>query len=154
MSKSKTTIGRTDQIDFPELDLFDITCKIDTGATTSAIHCRHIKIVEKEDGKEYLRFRLLDPKHELYNDKEFEFNEFEERRVKNTAGISENRYLIRTKVLVFGLMHNIELTLADREKMMFPVLLGRVFLNKKFIVDVSRNKLSHKEKCKFLEKKE
>lgn len=145
MINSILVIGRTDRVDFPDLNLFDIPCKIDTGATTSAIHCHHVKIVEK-DGKDYLRFRLLDPKHALYNDKEFEFNEFEERSVKNTSGISEDRYVIKTKILLFATLHDIELTLADRERMTYPVLLGRTFLHKRFLVDVSKNKLSHKEK--------
>lgn len=148
-TNKKLVIGRTDRIDFPSLDLFGLPCKIDTGATTSAIHCHHVKIVEKE-GHDYLRFQLLDPKHVFYNNKEFEFAEFEERSVKNTSGIAEDRYVIKTQVLLFGILYDIKLTLADRERMTYPVLLGRTFLHKKFIVDVSKNKLSHKEKCKFL----
>lgn len=35
----KKIIGRTDLIDFPELDLWNIGAKIDSGAYTSAIHC-------------------------------------------------------------------------------------------------------------------
>ena len=97
-----------------------------------------------------MRFQLLDPKHVLYNDKEFEFEEFEERSVKNTSGISEDRYVIKTNVLLFGTLYDIEMTHADRERMTYPVLLGRLFLQKRFLVDVSKNKLSHKEKCKFL----
>lgn len=149
MKAIKKVIGRTDRIDFPGLDLFDLPCKIDTGATTSAIHCHHVKLVEKE-GVDHLRFQLLDPKHVLYNDKEFEFNSFEERSVRNTSGIAEDRYVIKTQVLIFGTQYDIELTLADRERMVYPVLLGRTFLQKRFVVDVSKNKLSHREKCKFL----
>lgn len=53
----KTIIGYTDIINFPELNLFNIPCKIDTGALSSSLHCEEIIKLEKE-GKEYLKVKF------------------------------------------------------------------------------------------------
>ena len=66
----KTTIGRIDKADFPELHLVDIDLKIDSGAYTSSIHCSDIKEIEVE-GAHFIRFTLLDPEHDFYNNKKF-----------------------------------------------------------------------------------
>ncbi|MDX1479984.1 MAG: RimK/LysX family protein [Saprospiraceae bacterium] len=47
---------------------------------------------------------------------------------------------------MFGQTHTIELSLTARDKMRFPVLIGRRFLMGKFIVDPSKYDLSHKRR--------
>ena len=61
-------------------------------------------------------------------------------------GQSEPRYRIKTEIILFGKTQEIFLTLSDREEMRFPVLLGRNFLSKKFIVDINKTNLSFKLK--------
>ncbi|MDO9275371.1 MAG: RimK/LysX family protein, partial [Lutibacter sp.] len=53
-------------------------------------------------------------------------------------------YLIKTEILIFNEIHSIELTLTERGSMKFPVLLGRKFLSKKFMVDTAKKNLSFK----------
>ncbi|GAA4843712.1 ATP-dependent zinc protease family protein [Algivirga pacifica] len=143
--KEKLLIGSTDHVDLPSFDLADIPCKIDTGAETSAIHCHRVKLVEK-DGEEFICFQLLDPSHKQYNGKEFRTNKFEERKVRSSSGVADYRYVITTEVELFGQRFETEFTLADREKMKFPILLGKRLLKKNFLVDVSKNNLSFKKK--------
>ncbi|MCB9185307.1 MAG: ATP-dependent zinc protease [Flavobacteriales bacterium] len=140
-------IGRVDKIDLPGFEIEDLDCKVDTGADTSSIHCSKVKIVE-QDGVEFLKFRVLDKKHPQFSKKTHLVHEFSEKRVKSSSGHSELRYVIKTKVIVFGTEFPITFTLSDREKMKYPVLLGRRFLKNKFIVDVSKTDLSHSEKTK------
>ena len=45
--KGKKTIGRTEIIDLPELGLYNIHAKIDTGAETSVLHCEDMEVVKK-----------------------------------------------------------------------------------------------------------
>lgn len=143
--KVKTIIGRKDKVDFPELGLTDIDIKIDTGAYTSAIHCH--KIMTKEiDGKQILTFTLLDPSHVLYNNKEFTTENFTEKRIKNSFGSSEKRFIVKTNIRLFDKKYSIHLSLSERGEMRFPVLIGRKFLMGKFIVDSSKYDLSHKLK--------
>ena len=147
MKRNKWIIGSTDKVDFPELLLEDVACKIDTGARTSAIHCHHVRLIEK-NGEEYLAFKLLDPQHPSYQKKTFKVKDFSERKIRNSFGQSEYRYVIKTTVKIFDEEVVAEFTLADRERMRYPVLLGKTFLKGKFMVDVSRNNLSHKYKKK------
>lgn len=145
--KQLITIGRTDIIDLPELDLTNIECKIDTGADTSSIHCHRVQIKEK-DGKEYLTFKLLDPKHPDYQKKDYEIYNFKERRVRSSNGQLQYRYVIKTTVILFNKKIKAEFTLTDRGKMKYPILIGRKLLNKNFVVDVSKLNLSFKSKQK------
>lgn len=135
----KTLLGRTDIVDFPKLNLFNIDVKIDTGAYTSSFHCHHIEL-----SNGVLKFQLLDPEHDKFLKNYFEFTAFTQKKVKSSNGIVENRYQIKTEILIFNQIYPIDLTLTERGSMKFPVLLGRKFLSKKFIINTSRKNLSHK----------
>lgn len=147
--KNKLTIGRKDKANFPELSLKNLDIKIDTGAYTSAIHCRKIEIIEKA-GKEVLIFTLLDPSHPKYQEQEFSREIFSEKRIKNSFGSSEKRFVIETDIMLFGKKYAIELSLSERGEMRFPILIGRRFLMGKFIVDPSKYDLSYKRRKKIL----
>lgn len=138
-SNIKTLIGRTDIVDFPKLELFDIDIKVDSGANTSSFHCHSI-----QEENNVLKCQFLDPKHEKYHEKYFIFKDFTQKMIKSSNGIAENRYLIKTEILIFNEIHSIELTLTERGSMKFPVLLGRKFLSKKFLVDTAKKNLSFK----------
>jgi hypothetical protein len=135
MIKPKITIGRLEKIHLPGLELFDINAKIDTGAYTSAIHCHDIR--EDLDQK-VIYFKLLDPSHPDYNEKEVVFDNYTKTVVKSSSGESECRYKIKTDVHIGEKKYKTSFTLTDRGNMKFPVLLGRVVLNKRFIVDVNK----------------
>jgi len=143
----KQIIGRKDKVDFPKMRLYDVDAKIDTGAYTSAIHCHNIKIKEK-DGSRYVSFNLLDPSHPNYNDRRFRVLLYAKKRIKNSFGKSEERCIIKTVITLFGEKYDIELSLSDRSKMDYPVLLGRKLLKKGFMVDVSKGNLSYRQKIK------
>lgn len=144
----KITIGRVDKADFPELHLEDIDLKIDSGAYTSSIHCSNIEEITI-DGKNFIRFKLLDPEHPFYNNKEFTTKNYASKLVKSTNGISEKRFLVETEIVIFNEIFPIHLTLSERKDMKFPILLGRKFLNKKFVIDTTKTNLSHKLKNKI-----
>ncbi|MEN7547322.1 RimK/LysX family protein [Rapidithrix thailandica] len=138
-------IGRKDRIDLPEFNLNNLDAKIDTGAYGCAIHCHHIELVLR-DGKEILRFKLLDPSHPEYEGDYYYSHSFGIKKVKNTSGVSEERFTIKTQMIVFGKSYRTVFSLADRENMKYPVLIGRKFLTKKFLVDVALKDLSFQNK--------
>lgn len=148
MKKELIIIGTHDKIDLPELDIFDLECKIDTGAFTSTIHCSKVGIVEK-DGMQVLEFCVLDKWHPQFNNLIHTASDFREKKVKSSNGVSESRYLVKTKAVLFGQTFPISFTLSDRKKMRFPVLIGKKFLRNKFLVDVAKKDLSFNQKPQF-----
>ncbi len=146
---SRIVIGREDFADFPLLHLEGIEVKTDTGAYTSSFHCHNIEII-KENDQDKLKCHFLDPQHPKYHDKEFLFDTFEQKKVKSSNGQLEERYSITTQIQLFGELFPIELTLTERGTMKFPVLLGRRFLSKRFVVDSSLKNLSSKGKRKTI----
>lgn len=139
----KKTIGRTDKADFPSLDLLDIDIKIDTGAYTSSIHCHKVWVDNDE-----LVCLFYDQGHPRYNGKEFRFKEYTFAKVKSSNGVVQKRYKIKTIIILFEKKYNISLTLSTREDMRFPILIGRKFISRKFIVDVTQKNISYNDKNK------
>jgi hypothetical protein len=133
---SKKIIGRVDRIDFPKLGLFNIDVKVDTGAYTSAIHCS--EIIEENNT---IRC-IFSSSHNNFGKTEIIFDEFSRTNVKSSNGFKENRYKIKSDVIFFGKIYKINLTLSTRDDMKFPVLIGRQFLKRKFIVDVDLEHIS------------
>jgi hypothetical protein len=130
-------IGRREFVDFPELQLFAIEAKIDTGAYTSSIHCKDILLKNIND-KLVLCFKLLDDTHPEYSEKMHIFGEYGRKKIKNSFGEMEERFIIKTKIKVGKKLIRTTLSLSDREHMRCPVLIGRRLLKRKFIIDVSK----------------
>lgn len=138
-SPQKFIIGRTDVIDFPELGLINVRAKIDTGAYSSSIHCYKVSVVK---GK--LTFYL--PAHRSEKHQKFTTEQFELKAIKNSFGQTEMRYVIKSKVILFGKTFKTEFSLADRAQMRYPVLLGRKLLRSRFLVDVALENVSYSQK--------
>ncbi|WP_035335039.1 RimK/LysX family protein [Dokdonia sp. PRO95] len=134
----KRTIGRTDKADFPALGFYDIDIKIDTGAYTSSIHCH--SIVEKDN---ILVCTFFDKQHPLYNGQEMIFEDYDIAVVRSSNGETQYRYQVQSSITIFNKTYKISLTLSSREDMRFPVLIGRKFLTKKFIVDTEFTNVSY-----------
>lgn len=129
--KSKVLIGRREIVDFPELKLFGIEAKVDTGAYTTALHCHDIR---EENGVLY--FKLLDPTHPDYSEKELSFRDYTQKEIKNSFGETEKRFIIKTVVKIGRKRIKSLISLTDRGTMRYPVLIGRKLLKNKFVVDV------------------
>jgi hypothetical protein len=143
----KKVIGRKDKADFPEFGFENIDVKIDTGAYSSALHCHLIEEVKISERK-VLKFRFLDPGHPEYEERDFFAKKYDVKKVKSSSGEVETRYMIETTIVLFGDPITSEFTLADREAMKIPVLLGRKLLRHRFVVDVVKKNLSYKKKLK------
>ncbi|MCF8404836.1 MAG: RimK/LysX family protein [Bacteroidales bacterium] len=146
-------IGRSDKADFPELKLRNINIKVDTGAYTSSIHSHEIEEVEI-NGEKHIEFKLLDPSYTKYKDKIFKVKNYKEKAVKSSFGNIEQRFIIETKIVIFDQEHPIELSLSERSDMKFPILIGRKFLKKEFIVDTSLKNISYKLKREKMKNKQ
>lgn len=130
-------IGRREFVDFPELKIFGIEAKIDTGAYTTALHCHDIQIKEIQ-GENILCFKLLDPTHPVYNEQEHRFGHYTKKTIKSSSGEIEERYVIRTVVHIADRKIRCALSLTDRGNMRYPVLIGRKMIKNKFVIDVGK----------------
>lgn len=131
--KDKTIIGRRKFIDLPELHLYNIEAKIDTGAYTSALHCEKIELQNNT-----LCIKVLNNSNWIY------FDKFEKRFIKNSSGLGEERYVIKTLIIIGKRKIRGNLSLTNRAEMKYPVLLGRKFLKGRFIVDVDKIHLTNR----------
>lgn len=135
--QSLKIIGRLEKVDIPAWDLYELDAKIDTGAYTSSLHCHHIETNETKD-EPTVRFNLLDPSHEAYNEKLFELPIYKSKKVKSSNGQTEERIIVKTSLVLAGRTLEAELSLTDRSEMRYPLLIGRKLLKERFIVDVSQ----------------
>ncbi|MEX2482974.1 MAG: RimK/LysX family protein [Brumimicrobium sp.] len=141
MKKQRPIIGKDDIANFPKFGLTNVRVKIDSGAYTSTIHCSKI-----EETNEGLLVVFLDRKEKGYNGEKIIFPTFQQKKVRSSSGESQERYIIKGNIELFGKKYNTEFTLSRRNLMRYPVLLGRKLLNKRFLIDTSLSNQSIKLK--------
>lgn len=134
----KKIIGRKERISILDLELYDLDAKVDTGADSNALHCDHIEI----DENNVVHFTLLDEVHKSYHGKRMQIPLYQLKRVKSSNGQIQKRPSIKVDVEFFGKKYKTVISLTDRSEMKFPMLIGRKFLEKRFLVDVSQENLA------------
>lgn len=128
-------IGRNEFIDFPELVL-NVPAKIDTGAFRSSIHCASVRETTVK-GEKILRVELLGhPAAPVVYPKDF--TEYRKVSITNSFGQQEERFEVDLRVKVGPKIFTTPFTLADRSGTLFPILVGRKMLRKRFLVDVTK----------------
>lgn len=135
-NKIKRTIGRREIVEFPLLGIYNIEAKIDTGAYTSSLHCQDISITF-ENEKPILYFTITEKINKIEQTKILRFEEFTKKKIKNSFGELEERYVIRTLIKIGRKKIWSNLSLSNREKMRYPVLIGRKLIKGKFVIDVN-----------------
>ncbi len=136
-------IGWREHVGLPDLGLDRIAAKIDTGARTSALHASRIRTFER-DGALWVSFYPTHGRHDA--DHRCEALVRETRDIKNTSGVPESRIVIRTRLTVAGRKWTIDLSLADRWNMSFPLIVGRSSLSHhRIAVDTGRSYLTDRK---------
>lgn len=131
-------VGWREWVQLPQLAGSAIVkAKIDTGATTSAIHAEHLDLDHGEDGRAFASFELhpTDDENERVVVERHPVVAF--RFVKSSSGHGSYRPVIRTSMSLGSQTFDIDLTLTGRDQMGFRMLLGRAALRGRFHVDPS-----------------
>jgi len=143
--KDKPIIGWRERIDLPELGIFDLKAKIDTGARTSALHVTKVRPFQKSDGTEWLELHI--PAIESDGSEQdiiCEMPSFGKRSVKSSSGHLDERHVLTTTLSLGSFKGEIEITLTNRMSMRYSMLLGRTALRKHFHIDPGRSYLQSK----------
>lgn len=134
----KVLIGWQEWCALPKHHIPAIKAKIDTGAKTSALHASDIRPFHRH-GALFVHFIV----HPLQRSTKFAQPctalVVDQRNVKNSGGHKELRYVIHTSITLGQMTWDIEITLTNRDPMVFRMLLGRDALKGHSIVDPGKS---------------
>jgi hypothetical protein len=132
------TVGWREWVSLPELGIPKIKAKIDTGARTSALHAFSLKPFT-DQGKQKICFDIHPLQHNTDLVITCTADIVDQRMVTDSGGHKEERFVIETPVTIAGQTWSIEITLTERENMLFRMLIGRSALRKRFLVNPNRS---------------
>ena len=133
--KEPCEIGWCELIDLPAFGVVNLHAKVDTGAATSSLHATRIKSFKK-DGRDFVQFTI--PMGSGVADYHCEAPVYGQRRIKSSNGVMQTRYVIETVMKLGPLEWVGHMTLANRQSMIFPVLIGRRALKRGFLVNSAK----------------
>ncbi len=124
----KSEIGWREWIGLPDLGITTLKSKVDTGARTSALHAIDHQTFTQA-GQQWISFRV--PLANLPPDRRCAARIVDEREIKNTSGRPERRYIVETTLILGAQAWKIEVSLANRERMEFEIILGRTAIRRR-----------------------
>jgi hypothetical protein len=136
--KKLKTIGWREWVSLPDLGILNIKAKVDTGARTSALHAFALHPF-KEDGKDKIRFDIHPVQHNVMEVATCIADIIDKRWVTDSGGHREERFVILTTLVMGKRKMPIEITLTERDTMLFRMLLGRSAIRKRFLVNPARS---------------
>jgi ribosomal protein S6--L-glutamate ligase len=131
---SRLIIGWQEWVALPDLGLPALKAKIDTGAKTSALHTHFIEPFGT--GKRpRVRFWVRPDPGTGRLDVGATADVVDRREVISSNGVRELRYVIMTSLSIGGRRWPIEVTLTNRERMAYRMLIGRQAIRSDMLVD-------------------
>lgn len=141
--ESSMIIGACEWVALPSLGVPRLRARVDTGAKTCALHATDIATFIREDGQ-WVQFiahtGFPDATHQVL----CEARLVGIRQVRNTGGELEERYTIRTPIVIGHARWEVDITLSNREKMRYRMLLGRNAMKQHALVNPARTFLQGK----------
>lgn len=130
-------IGACEWVALPELGIERLRARVDTGAKSCALHATEIETFVR-DGQEWIAFRAHLGHPRPSRDRRCEAALKGVRQVRSTSGRLEERYTIRTAIVIGHSRWAVDITLADRSRMRHRMLLGRTAMENHALVYPAR----------------
>jgi hypothetical protein len=137
-------IGWREWVSLPGLDIPLIKAKVDTGARTSALHAFSLHPF-KEGNQDKIRFDIHPSQHDTETVITCIADIIDKRWVSDSGGHREERFVIYTPILIGNRLWPIEITLTERDTMLFRMLLGRSAIRKRYVVNPARSFITTKK---------
>jgi hypothetical protein len=119
----KKKIGWREWVALPDLNIKRIKAKIDTGARTSSLHASKITRFTK-DGAAYVRFIVHPLQRKRTPSRTCVALVIDHRRITDSGGKSEERYVVRTNLAIGTSRWPVELSLTNRDQLGFRMLIA------------------------------
>lgn len=119
-----------------------VKAKLDTGALTSSLHATDVERFTREDEK-WVRFKLaIDPVAGEPAMVTVERPLVRRVAIKGAEKDPDSRLVVELSLCMNGRRHETDFSLADRSVLIYPVLLGRRFLEDVALVDAGETFLT------------
>jgi hypothetical protein len=147
VSRAPLIVGWHEPVALPDLGIELAYAKIDTGADTSTLHARDVRIVG-EGATRLVKFTPPLLRHQSSCEswpeggvRHVTAQLVEERIVRSSMGEDEIRVIIRTRLVLGPLKFEANFSLTSRVGLRFPVLIGRDALEGRVLVDPAKSHL-------------
>ncbi|HEV2852422.1 MAG TPA: RimK/LysX family protein [Thermoanaerobaculia bacterium] len=139
------TVGWKEYLDLPDLGVFRLKAKVDTGARTSTLHVDTLEVLEVlPDGTEMVELVISPDRRRPGAQVRARARVLKRMRVVDSGGHPEVRPVVETEMVLGPVRKRILLTLTDRSGLLFRMILGRKALEGDFRVDVAGKYLFRK----------
>lgn len=149
MSKQPNLVGWREWAVLPELGIHAIKVKIDTGARTSALHALNIER-ERSSGQDVVNFSIQPLQRNKTVVIRAQAPLVDIRQVSDSGGHTENRYVISSRIVIGAMEKEIDITLTERNSMLFRMLVGRTALADEVFVDPAASYLCGRKSTRLL----
>src|SRR5690349_10140272 len=119
------TVGWKEYLDLPELGVFRLKAKVDTGARTSTLHVDSLEVLEVlPDGTEVVEIVVSPDRRRPDVQVRARARVIRRMRVVDSGGHPEVRPVVETELVLGPVRKRILLTLTNRSGMLFRMILG------------------------------
>lgn len=133
----KTVLGQAEWIYISKAKQ-NFKARIDTGATTSSINAVDMQRFER-DGKKWVRFNITHGEGGKEQLIEAPIVRIAKIVQSSKPGEETERPVVKLHVRIGDVVQQSEFTLANRQHMEYPVLIGRTFMKDVVLVDISQD---------------
>lgn len=148
---SPVTIGWKERVSLPEWGVFEIEAKADTGARSSAVDVKNLRLIDEWTVQFEVALSRLDRSKTVPVTARLKRHT----RVKSSNGHIAERVVVETDMLLGSVRKKIDISLVCRKRMQCRMLIGRSALREDFLINSSSTYLvsEHQPKTKKIRRK-